>query len=78
MREMGVGGQAGVSRHELDSGQLMEVSKQISRNRHVYGELVTQLHGAVVADLYTEKGHPEDHETADGGASTFLQFRSGS
>ncbi|MET7622044.1 hypothetical protein [Streptomyces sp. NPDC005408] len=62
-----------VSRHELDSGQLMEVSKQISRNRDAYGELVTQMHGAVVADIYTEKAHPEDSLDRAGRTIGFLE-----
>ncbi|MFF4093046.1 hypothetical protein ACFYYY_04145 [Streptomyces sp. NPDC001834] len=62
-----------VSRHELDSGQLMEVSKQISRNRDAYGELVRQMHGAVVADIYTEKAHPEDSLDRAGRTIGFLE-----
>ncbi|MFI2291368.1 hypothetical protein [Streptomyces niveus] len=62
-----------VSRHELDSGQLMEVSKQVSRNRDAYGELVTQMHSAVVADIYAEKAHPEDSLDRAGRTIGFLE-----
>ncbi|WP_175412780.1 hypothetical protein [Streptomyces sp. TRM64462] len=62
-----------VSRHELDSAQLMEVSKQISRNKDAYGELVTQMHGAITADIYTEKEHPEDSLDRAGRTIGFLE-----
>lgn len=62
-----------VSRHELDSGELMEVSKQVSRNRDAYGELVTQMHSAVVADIYAEKAHPEDSLDRAGRTIGFLE-----
>ncbi|WP_228978080.1 hypothetical protein [Streptomyces sp. DH12] len=59
--------------HEFDSGQLMEVSKQISRNQDAYGELVRQMHGAITADIYTEKAHPEDSLDRAGRTVGFLE-----
>ncbi|MFJ7127402.1 hypothetical protein [Streptomyces sp. NPDC098101] len=58
---------------ELDSGQLMEVSKQISRNKDAYTELVQQMHGAITADIYTEKAHPEDSLDRAGRTVGFLE-----
>lgn len=59
--------------HELDSGQLMEVSKQISRDKDAYKELVNQMHGAITADIYTEKAHPEDSLDRAGRTIGFLE-----
>ncbi|MFD4137797.1 hypothetical protein [Streptomyces sp. NPDC058572] len=47
-------------KQELDAGQLMEVSKQISRNRDDYQTLTQVMHEPIVADIVTEKAHPED------------------
>ncbi|MCQ0001431.1 hypothetical protein [Streptomyces sudanensis] len=59
--------------HELNSEELMEVSKQISRNKDAYTELVRQMHGAVTADIYTEKAHPEDSLDRAGRTVGFLE-----
>ncbi|AVH96991.1 hypothetical protein GCM10010497_46270 [Streptomyces cinereoruber] len=60
-------------KHELDSGQLMEVSKQISRNQESYTLLNKQMHGAIAADIYTEKTHPEDSLDRAGRTIGFLE-----
>ncbi|MFD4371210.1 hypothetical protein [Streptomyces sp. NPDC058486] len=62
-----------VGRHELDAGQLMEVSKQISRNRDDYQTLTQVMHQSVVADIMTEKGHPEDSLDRAGRTIGFLE-----
>ncbi|MEU2182731.1 hypothetical protein [Streptomyces thermolilacinus] len=59
--------------HELNSGELMEVSKQIARNKNAYTELVGQMHGAITADIYTEKAHPEDSLDRAGRTVGFLE-----
>ncbi|MEU0834154.1 hypothetical protein [Streptomyces sp. NPDC005969] len=59
--------------HGLDGDQLMEVSKQISRNKDSYAELVTQMHGAIVADINTETKHPEDSLDKAGRTIGFLE-----
>ncbi|MFP1627665.1 hypothetical protein ACLB9X_21400 [Streptomyces sp. 5K101] len=62
-----------VGRHELDAGQLMEVSKQISRNRDDYQTLTQVMHQSVVADIVTEKAHPEDSLDRAGRTIGFLE-----
>ncbi|MGY1582915.1 hypothetical protein [Streptomyces sp. MN13] len=62
-----------VGRHELDAGQLMEVSKQISRNRDDYQTLTQVMHQSVVADIVTEKDHPEDSLDRAGRTIGFLE-----
>ncbi|WP_232108295.1 MULTISPECIES: hypothetical protein [Streptomyces] len=59
--------------HGLDSGQLMEVSKQISRNKDDYALLTTQMHAAIVGDILTEKAHPEDSLDRAGRTVGFLE-----
>lgn len=59
--------------HELDSGQLMEVSKQISRNRDDYQTLTQVMHQSMVADILTEKAHPEDSLDRAGRTVGFLE-----
>jgi hypothetical protein len=59
--------------NELDSGQLMEVSKQISRNRDDYQTLTQVMHQSVVADIVTEKAHPEDSLDRAGRTMGFLE-----
>ncbi|MEV8454224.1 hypothetical protein AB0467_16025 [Streptomyces sp. NPDC052095] len=59
--------------HELDAGQLMEVSKQISRNRDDYQTLNQAMHQSVVADILTEKAHPEDSIDRAGRTIGFLE-----
>ncbi|MEU8619200.1 hypothetical protein [Streptomyces sp. NPDC048623] len=62
-----------IGRHELDAGQLMEVSKQISRNRDDYQTLTQVMHQSVVADILTEKAHPEDSLDRAGRTIGFLE-----
>jgi len=62
-----------VGRHELDAGQLMEVSKQISRNRDDYQTLTQVMHEAVVRDIHIEKDHPEDSLDRAGRTIGFLE-----
>ncbi|MFI5899327.1 hypothetical protein [Streptomyces cyaneofuscatus] len=57
----------------LDSGQLMEVSKQISRNKDSYGLLNEQMNFAILADIHTEKAHPEDSLSNAGRTVGFLE-----
>ncbi|MCQ1581185.1 hypothetical protein [Streptomyces parvus] len=51
----------------LDSGQLMEVSKQISRNKDAYGLLTEQMNIAILGDIHTEaaKTAPEENNPED-------------
>ncbi|MFG3407549.1 hypothetical protein [Streptomyces sp. NPDC048142] len=51
----------------LDSGQLMEVSKQISRNKDTYGLLTEQMNIAILGDIHTEaaKTDPEENNPED-------------
>ncbi|HEX5569661.1 MAG TPA: hypothetical protein VFY14_22540 [Streptomyces sp.] len=58
---------------ELDGAQLMEVSKQISRNRDAYGILNEQMNYAIVGDIHTEKDHPEDSLDKAGRTIGFLE-----
>ncbi|MGW2112027.1 hypothetical protein [Streptomyces sp. NPDC001948] len=62
-----------IGRHELDAGELMEVSKQISRNRDDYQTLTQVMHQSVVADIVTEKTHPEDSLDRAGRTIGFLE-----
>ncbi|MFJ1618199.1 MULTISPECIES: hypothetical protein [unclassified Streptomyces] len=59
--------------HELDAGQLMEVSKQISRNRDDYQTLTQVMHQPIVADILTENAHPEDSLDRAGRTIGFLE-----
>ncbi|MFI1466002.1 hypothetical protein [Streptomyces wuyuanensis] len=59
--------------HGLDADQLLEVSKQISRNKDAYAELTTQMHHAIVGDIQTEKAHPEDSLDRAGRTIGFLE-----
>ncbi|MER5852559.1 hypothetical protein ABT126_37605 [Streptomyces sp. NPDC002012] len=67
---------------ELDAGQLMEVSKQISRNRDDYETLTQVMHQAIVTDILTrnehldsptEIAHPEDTLDSAGRTIGFLE-----
>ncbi|MFF3688054.1 hypothetical protein [Streptomyces sp. NPDC002187] len=60
-------------KQELDAGQLMEVSKQISRNRDDYQPLTQVMHQPIVADIVTEKAHPEDSLDRAGRTIGFLE-----
>ncbi|GGR20437.1 hypothetical protein [Streptomyces roseolus] len=60
-------------KQELDAGELMEVSKQISRNQESYQLLGKQMHGAIATDIYTEKAHPEDSLDRAGRTIGFLE-----
>ncbi|MCP9945296.1 hypothetical protein LUX12_11700 [Streptomyces somaliensis] len=62
-----------VGRHELDAGHLMEVSKQISRNRDDYQTLTQVMHQSIVSDIITEKTHPEDSLDRAGRTIGFLE-----
>lgn len=57
----------------LDSGQLMEVSKQISRNQESYAILNEQMNYAILHDIHTEKEHPEDSLDRAGRTVGFLE-----
>ncbi|WP_137992519.1 hypothetical protein [Streptomyces vilmorinianum] len=59
--------------HGLDSGQLMEVSKQISRNKEAYVELTNQMHLAIIGDINTETKHPENSLDRAGRTVGFLE-----
>ncbi|MEU0441316.1 MULTISPECIES: hypothetical protein [unclassified Streptomyces] len=59
--------------HDLDASQLMEVSKQISRNRDAYQILTQVMHQPIMADIYNEKAHPEDSLDRAGRTIGFLE-----
>ncbi|MCZ7457643.1 hypothetical protein [Streptomyces sp. WMMC940] len=59
--------------HGLDADQLMEVSKQISRNKGDYITLTDQMHVAIVTDILTEKTNPEDSLDKAGRTIGFLE-----
>ena len=59
--------------HGLDAGDLMEVSKQISRNKDTYGLLTEQMNNAMMADILTEQKHPEDSLDKAGRTVGFLE-----
>ncbi|MCX5399375.1 hypothetical protein [Streptomyces sp. NBC_00102] len=59
--------------HGMDADQLMEVTKQIARNKDAYAELTNQTHHAIVADIYTEKDHPEDSLDRAGRTIGFIE-----
>ncbi|MEU9604671.1 hypothetical protein [Streptomyces sp. NPDC048057] len=62
-----------MNKGELDAGQLMEVSKQISRNQQSYGLLNEQMNYAIRHDIHTEKDHPEDSLNRAGRTIGFLE-----
>ncbi|WP_432249604.1 hypothetical protein ACRAR1_21075 [Streptomyces sanyensis] len=59
--------------HGLDADQVLEVSKQISRNKDTYVELTHQMHYAIEADIRTERAHPEDSLDRAGRTIGFLE-----
>ncbi|MGW1465558.1 hypothetical protein ACWCPT_14625 [Streptomyces sp. NPDC002308] len=59
--------------HGLEADQLMEVTKQISRNKDAYAELTNQMHHAIVADICTERDHPEDSLDRAGRTIGFIE-----
>ncbi|MGQ4339571.1 hypothetical protein ACN6LF_004307 [[Kitasatospora] papulosa] len=59
--------------HGLPADQLMEVSKQISRNKDTYMLLGEQMNHAMRADILTETAHPEDSLTKAGRTVGFLE-----
>ncbi|MFI8370745.1 hypothetical protein [Streptomyces sp. NPDC085466] len=58
---------------ELDDKQLLEVSKQISRNKDSYALLNEQMNYAILADINTEKENPEDSLLNAGSTVGFLE-----
>ncbi|NML55059.1 hypothetical protein HHL19_34735 [Streptomyces sp. R302] len=58
---------------ELDGNQLLEVSKQISRNKDSYALLNEQINYAILADINTEKENPEDSLLNAGSTVGFLE-----
>ncbi|MGW2838431.1 hypothetical protein ACWCWD_11610 [Streptomyces sp. NPDC001493] len=59
--------------NELDSGQLMAVSTQISRNQDDYQILNQVMHQPIVADIFAETDHPEDSLDRAGRTVGFLE-----
>ncbi|MGA5420605.1 hypothetical protein [Streptomyces lavendulocolor] len=59
--------------HGLDADQLLEVSKQISRNKDTYAELTHQMHLAIEGDIRAETAHPEDSLDRAGRTIGFLE-----
>ncbi|MEU7020267.1 DUF6571 family protein [Streptomyces sp. NPDC046203] len=59
--------------HQKEAGELMEVSKQISRNREDYQILTEGMHQTLVTDILTEKDHPEDSLDRAGRSVGFLE-----
>ncbi|RDG37699.1 hypothetical protein [Streptomyces corynorhini] len=59
--------------HEFESGSLLEVSKQISRNQESYGLLNEQMNYAINAEINTEKENPEDSLRNAGSTIGFLE-----
>ena len=57
----------------LNRDQLLEVSKQISRNKDSYSLLNEQMNAAIVHDIHTETGHPEDSLDRSGRTVGFLE-----
>ncbi|MFC8275061.1 hypothetical protein ACFUJR_21475 [Streptomyces sp. NPDC057271] len=59
--------------NELDDEQLLEVTKQISRNKDSYALLNEQMNYAIIADINTETKHPEDSLLNAGSTVGFLE-----
>ncbi|MFD6534538.1 hypothetical protein [Streptomyces sp. NPDC060184] len=59
--------------HGMDANQLMEVTKQIARNKDSYAELTDQMHHAIVADMFAETDHPEDSLDRAGRTIGFIE-----
>ncbi|MGP3990375.1 hypothetical protein [Streptomyces sp. 3N207] len=57
----------------LDRGDLLEVSKQISRDPHSYQVLNESMNAAMVHDIHTEKEDPEDSLNRVGRTVGFLE-----
>ena len=57
----------------MNRDQLLEVSKQISRNQDSYALLNEQMNHAVLHDIDTETGHPEDSLDRAGRTAGFLE-----
>ncbi|MCF6526398.1 hypothetical protein [Streptomyces sp. JJ36] len=57
----------------LDATQLMEVSKQVSRDQDAYGMLNEGMNYAMVEDFHTEKDNPEDSLDRAGRTVGFLE-----
>ncbi|MBO8193231.1 hypothetical protein ITI46_16370 [Streptomyces oryzae] len=57
----------------LDRGDLLEVSKQISRDPHSYQVLNESMNAAMVHDIHSEKADPEDSLNRAGRTVGFLE-----
>ncbi|UNZ19593.1 hypothetical protein [Streptomyces sp. 891-h] len=57
----------------LDRGDLLEVSKQISRDRESYQVLNESMNAAMVQDIHSEKDRPEDSLSRAGRTVGFLE-----
>ncbi|MFF9349937.1 hypothetical protein [Streptomyces sp. NPDC014734] len=57
----------------LDKDQLLEVTKQISRNQDSYGILNEQMNGAILYDIQHQEKHPEDSLHQAGSTIGFLE-----
>ena len=57
----------------LDEQQLMEVSKQVSRDQNAYGMLNEGMNYAMVKDFHTETANPEDSLDRAGRTVGFLE-----
>ncbi|MFE9387965.1 hypothetical protein [Streptomyces sp. NPDC006784] len=68
---MTMGGSAKV--WELDRGDLLEVSKQISRDPHSYQVLNTSMNAAMIEDIHTERENPVDSLNRVGKTVGFLE-----
>ncbi|MFI8853372.1 hypothetical protein ACIGW3_24720 [Streptomyces sp. NPDC053499] len=58
---------------QLNRGDLLEVSKQISRDPTGYQVLNESMNAAMVQDIHTEKDHPEDSLDRAGRTVGFLE-----
>lgn len=61
------------NRAPLDDGDLMEVTKQISRDQDAHGDLTKGMDIAIREDIVAEEAHPEDSLNRAGRTIGFLE-----
>ncbi|MFI0981995.1 hypothetical protein ACH4SP_33930 [Streptomyces sp. NPDC021093] len=57
----------------LDKGELLEVTKQVSRNQDSYAVLNEQMNNAMTAEIHTNKEHPGESLRSAGATVGFLE-----
>jgi hypothetical protein len=73
LAEQTMGGPGRNPEDPLNWDDLVQVSKEISRDEHSYALLNSQMNAAVVQDIHTETAHPEDSLSRAGRTVGFLE-----